>query len=226
LDAAETWPEILAVNVALYTGARRAALAQLRLRDYNQATRKLKFFEKGGKAIEKAVADELATVLDAAIAIGVYQSPDDYLIPSEGRRPADARGDRDDRFLWRIITRLGRDVGVKVHVHALRAAFATFYLENHPGDIVGLQNLMGHSSSEVTKVYLRKLDRQQAMEPVRGLSWRSVAPAGYAPVARFPQTAGKALSSSLAVGAGGFEPPSPDTPHGYRAGTQPAGGSA
>ena len=221
LDAAQTWPEILCVHLALYTGARRSALANLRLSNYNQATGKLTFFEKGSKSIEKAVADELREVLDAAIALGVFSSPDDYLIPSEGGRPVDAKGDRDDRVIWRIIKRLGDRAGVKVHVHALRAAFATFYLESHPGDLVGLKNLMGHSSSEVTNVYLRKLDRQLAMEPVRNLSWRSVAPSEYGTVSRFPQNAEKPYSSSVAMGAGGFEPPSGDDPHGDKAGRLP-----
>jgi hypothetical protein len=39
-----------------------------------------------------------------------------------------------------------------------------------------LQKLMGHESIEVTRLYLRKLDKQRAMEPVRGLSWAVPAP--------------------------------------------------
>lgn len=218
LDAAETWPEILAVHLGLYTGGRRSALSSLRLRHYNQATGKLKFYEKGGKAIEKAVPDELRELLDAAIAMGLYRTPDDYLIPSEGKT---LRAERDDRVIWRVVKRVAKRAGVPAHVHALRAAYATFYLEGHPGNIVGLQDLMGHSSSEVTKVYLRKRDRQAQMETVRDLSWRSVAPSEYGSLSNLPQIAEKSLASSLAVGAGGFEPPSGDNPHGERAGRLP-----
>ena len=223
LDAAESWPEILAVHIALYTGGRRSALSSLRLRHYNQATGKLKFYEKGGKAIEKAIPDELRELLAAAIALGLYTSPDDYLIPSEGKTSKD---ERDDRVIWRIVKRVANRAGVEAHVHALRAAFATFYLEGHPGNLVGLQDLMGHSSSEVTKVYLRKRDRQEQMETVRDLSWRSVAPAGYGTLATLPQIAEKSLASSLAVGAGGFEPPFSSNPHEHRAGSQPRAGQA
>lgn len=220
LAAAETWPEILAVHLALYTGARRSALSSLRLRDFNQTTGKLRFEEKGGKTIEKAVADELRVVLDAAVAMGVYTSPDDYLIPSKGPT---ANKERDDRIIWEIVKDIARRAGIVTHVHALRAAFATFYLEGHPGDLEGLQAQMGHTSLEVTKIYLRKLDRQVAMERVRDLSWASVAPTGYAGVVAFPQSAEKLLESRLAMGAGGFEPPSGESSGSMRPGRLPRG---
>ena len=41
----------------------------------------------------------------------------------------------------------------------------------HPGDVEALKELMGHRSIATTQVYLRKLDRQRAMERVRDLSW-------------------------------------------------------
>ena len=222
LAACETWPEILALHLALYTGGRRSALAALRLRDYNQTTRKIKFREKGSKNPEKAIPAELVQILDAAIAMGVYTTPNDYLIPPEGKLSEDKirRGeDRDDRVIWRIVKRVAGRARVQAHVHALRAAFATFYLETHHNDTVALQELMGHSSSEVTKVYLRKLDRQKAMERVRDLSWGSVAETGYATLSNLPQIADKRLSSSVAVGAGGFEPPYRDSLGTERGGT-------
>jgi site-specific recombinase XerD len=223
LEAAESWTEILALHLALYVGARRSALASLRLRDYSKAHGRLKFYEKGGKAISKPVPHELRKVLDAAVDMGVYTSPEDYLIPSEGKTHL---AERDDRIIWRVTKRVAKRAGVPAHVHALRAAFATFYLETHPGDLEGLRELLGHSSLEVTKVYLRKLDRQQAMERVRDLSWGSVAATGYATVSDFPQVAEKRLASSLGVGAGGFEPPYPPNPHQQTLDTQPAAGEA
>jgi hypothetical protein len=61
-------------------------------------------------------------------------------------------------------------------------------------------------SIATTQVYLRKLDRANAMERVRGLSW-SVAESDDSEVRETPQTAGERFASSSAVGAGGFEPP-------------------
>ncbi len=169
-EAAETWPERLAIGVLIYMGPRRRAVATLRLRDYDREQGMLRFKEKGGKTIWKPVPDELAELLDLAIADGVLVDPNDYLIPSEG--PLSRPGDRDDRVIWRLVKRIAGRAGVETHVHALRAAFAVFYLEQPGADIQALKDLMGHRSSTTTEVYLRRLDRQARMETVRTLSWK------------------------------------------------------
>lgn len=95
--------------------------------------------------------------------------PESYVIPMpRGQR---REGDRDDRIIWRTIKSLGERAGVEVHPHSLRAAFAVRFLETHPGEIEALQRLMGHSKMETTQIYLRRLDRERAMERVRDLSW-------------------------------------------------------
>lgn len=163
------WEETLAIHCLVYLGPRRKALATARRADYDPLERTLTFREKGGKTIRKPVPDELATVIESAIFEGTYTSPDDYLIPSkaEQRRV----GDRDDRVIWRIVKEVAERAGVTTHVHALRAAFAVHYLQSKPGELVGLQKLMGHRRIETTMVYLRRLDRHEAMESVRDLSW-------------------------------------------------------
>lgn len=93
---------------------------------------------------------------------------DPYLVPAEGGLVR--HGDRDDRVIWRLVKKVGDRAGIDIHVHALRAAFAVHYLETG-GDLVGLQELLGHASIETTRIYLRKLDKAKAMEPVRTLSW-------------------------------------------------------
>jgi hypothetical protein len=85
-----------------------------------------------------------------------------------------ALAERDDRVIWRVVTRVAERAGVRCHVHALRAAFATFYLEQNPEQIASLQMLMGHESIATTQVYLRKLNRREQMERVRDLSWNTV----------------------------------------------------
>jgi site-specific recombinase XerC len=82
-------------------------------------------------------------------------------------------GDRDDRIIWRTMKKLGERAGVDVHAHSLRAAFAVRFLESHPGEVEALQRLMGHSKMGMTQIYLRRFDREQAMERVRDLSWGS-----------------------------------------------------
>jgi site-specific recombinase XerD len=169
LAAAQGWPQKLAVAVVAYMGPRRRAAALLRLKDYDRARGRIRFYEKGGKVIWKPVPHELARMLDAAIADGAIADADDYLIPSSGTLVRN--GDRDDRVVWRLVKDAAARANVNAHVHSLRAAFAVFYLESHPGDIEGLKELMGHRSLATTQIYLRKLNRGQAMERVRDLNW-------------------------------------------------------
>ena len=124
-------------------------------------------------------------------------------MPPEG--PLVRAGDRDDRVIWRLVKKAADRAGVDCHVHALRAAFAVSYLEAG-GDLVGLQELMGHAWIETTRIYLRKLDKQRAMEPLRALSWGAVSGGNVVEVLT-SQIADSAYASSPGVGAGGFEPP-------------------
>ena len=198
------------INALAYLGSRRHAVAIVRLRDYDPDERTLTFHEKAGKTIRKPVPDRLADLIDAAVAAGVYESSDDYLIP--GRAVQRRKGDRDDRIIWRIVREVARDAGVTTHVHALRAAFAVRFLEMKRNDVVTLKELMGHARIETTLVYLRRLNRRQAMETVRDLTYdlsagqlrhTSVAPHDNC---RPPQIAAKTLESSCYTEKEGFEP--------------------
>ena len=208
LAAARTWTERLSVAIPVYSGARRSAIAQLRLGDYNQERGYLRFHEKGGKTVWKPVPNELRQMFDAMIAQGVISDPGDYLVPSEGGlvKP----GNRDSRVIWRAVKAVADRAGVDAHVHALRAAFATFYLETNTGDVEGLKEHMGHESIATTQTYLRRLDKQAAMERNRSMSWGVSLDNDL--LTAIPQRAGKRLESSLDMGAGGFEPPNSEPP--------------
>jgi integrase len=78
----ETWTERIALAVLAYMGPRRRACSRLRLSDYDRIGRRLRFCEKAGKTIWKPVPHPLARKLKAAIIAGVYETEDDYLIPS------------------------------------------------------------------------------------------------------------------------------------------------
>ncbi len=199
LAAAQDWTERLSIAIPAYLGPRRRATAHLRLRDYDQERKLLRFREKGGKTIWKPAPDELAELLDAAIADGAVREPDDYLIPPLA--PQRRKGERDDRIVWKAVRRVAGRIGIHAHVHALRAAFAVFYLEQNRGDTEALQALMGHRSISTTEVYLRKLDRATAMERVRGLSW-----ADNSESSENPQTAAIAFESFAEAEKEGFEP--------------------
>jgi integrase len=170
-DACESWTDLLCLATLAYLGPRRRAASNVRRRDVDLERGTIRFREKGGKVITKPIPNEFAELLRTAVAAGVIPSPASYVIPMpRGQR---REGDRDDRIIWRTVKKLGARAGVEVHPHSLRAAFAVKFLETHPGEVEALQRLMGHSKMETTQIYLRRLDRERAMERVRDLSWGS-----------------------------------------------------
>lgn len=201
LAEAQTWTERLAVAIPAFTGARRAAVAQLTLADYNQEAGHIRFREKGGKTTWKPVAFELIDLLDQAISQGAIVEPGDYLVPVPAGGELIRVGLRDDRVVWRAVKAVAERAGIQAHVHSLRAAFATNYLERSTGDVEALKELMGHESIATTQTYLRRLDKQAAMERVRGLSY-DAAQADNMEDALSGQIAGKTLESSTSNGGG------------------------
>ena len=175
---AECWTHRVCLMVLVYLGPRRRAVARLRRRDWDRRNQRMRFREKGDKTIWKRIPDALQAFLCEADAAGVWGKPTDFLVPPEfdahySRDVLDGRKDRDDRCIWRIVKDVGAEAGVETHVHALRAAFAVFYLKTNPGDIKGLQALLGHRNIATTAIYLRKLEAEQAMDRVRGLEWEA-----------------------------------------------------
>jgi integrase len=191
LNACQTWDEILCFAVLCYAGPRRTAAARVRRCDVSLERRTIRFSEKGGKVITKELADELAAIIRAADELGVWKAPSspEYLIPN--RRPAKNR-ERSPKVIYAIVKRVADRAGVDVHPHALRAAFAVQFHDQHPGHVTALKELLGHSRVETTYVYLRRVEKARAMEAVRDLSWRwsmfppseGMPPAGFEPALR------------------------------------------
>ena len=53
----------------------------------------------------------------------------------------------------KVINFYAKKAGMKCHPHALRHTFAYNYLEQHPGDIVGLKLILGHANLNTTAIY-------------------------------------------------------------------------
>lgn len=182
-DHVTSWAECAALFLVVYTGARRGAAARVRWGDVElDERREITFREKGGQTHRKPLPDELAAFLRAARDSGVIDtSPNAYIIPNLMPERVQ-RAERDDRIVWTLIRRIAKRAGIRDErgrgpaVHALRAAFATYYLEEHGGQIDELKELLGHKRIETTEVYLRRLDRARRMERVRGLSFGFGAP--------------------------------------------------
>ena len=168
--ACRDFQELLCLGAAGYLARRRTALANARRRDADLDKGYIRFTDKGGKVIEQPIPDEFLAVLREAEQHGVWNGPDDYLIPNR-RRATTNQKRRGSKVIYETVTKVGQRAGVRTHVHALRAAFAVHFLETHPGRIESLKELMGHDRIETTMVYLRRMNRARAMEDVRDLSW-------------------------------------------------------
>jgi integrase/recombinase XerD len=188
LAGCETWQEFLCIAVLIYLGARRNAVSQLRRRDVDLEAGTMRFREKGRKVIVKPIPYELLEVLRIAEQQHLWVSGEDYLVPN--RRPTMVRRqERANKVIYETVTKVARRVGVRTHVHALRAAFAVAFDEAHPKEVIALKELMGHARLEQTMVYLRRKNKAAAMEAVRDLSWGGfvlppqavVPPAGFEP---------------------------------------------
>lgn len=170
LEACNGWQETLCIATALYTGRRRSALNAARRRDVNLEAGTIRFRDKGDKIIVQPLPQEYADLITAADNDGVWHAPTDYLIPS--RRPSTVtRKLRKDSLIWDTVKIVAARAGVETHVHALRAAFAVAFDEQHPEKLLTLKDLMGHSRLESTQIYLRRRDKAKGMEAVRDLSW-------------------------------------------------------
>jgi len=189
LAGTEGWQEFLCLSVLAYTGVRRDSASRLRWRDVDLVEGLIAFREKGNKHSVKPMPWELLEILRAAVeSTEVPCGPADYVIPN--RRAATVRrAERSDKVIWETVVQVAERVGVKATTHALRRAFAVAFLESHPGALEALRILMNHSRVDTTQVYLRALDRSQAMEAVRDLSWgpgfesnREKAHTGFEPV--------------------------------------------
>jgi integrase len=191
LDACEDWQEFICLATAVYLGARRRALANVRRSDVDLVHGTVRFLEKGGKVVVKPLPDEYQEIIVEAERNGLWRAPEDWLIPN--RRPASVKGkERSDKIVWETVKRVAARAGVNSHVHALRAAFAVAFHEAHPDRTVALKDLMGHTRVEQTMVYLRRRNKAAGMEAIRDLSW------GVRPVSGFSSEALKAHT--------GFEP--------------------
>ena len=118
----------------------------------------------------KPLPYEFAAIIRAAEEHGLWQGPNDYLIPN--RRPTKS-AERSPKVIYAIVKRVAERARVDVHPHALRAAFAVHFHDQHPGHVTALKELLGHSRVETTYVYLRRVEKSRAMETVRDLSWGS-----------------------------------------------------
>ena len=83
--------------------------------------------------------------------------------PGTGPVFSGERGPLTENGIYKIVRKYGEAVGVKTFPHLLRHHCGEMYLQANPGDLVGLQALLGHSEVATTaRHYARK--RLSALE--------------------------------------------------------------
>jgi integrase len=170
LAACENYQELICVASAVYLGARRKALARVRWGDVDLVHGTIRFVEKGAKVNVLPLPLEYHNLLVVIQDEGFWSGPDAYLIPN--RRPASVRNvERSDKVIWNTVKVVAGRAGVRSTVHALRAAFAVQFDEQHPDQLYALKELMGHARLETTAMYLRRKDKEKAKGLNRDLSW-------------------------------------------------------
>lgn len=93
---------------------------------------------------------------------------DKNLLPAERFCTKTTRGIAQQIHIYSA--KAGLDV-TKFHPHAFRHYFAKQYLKSNPTDIIGLQNLLGHSSIETTAIYLQRSYEEQLNDFQKNVTW-------------------------------------------------------
>jgi hypothetical protein len=116
-----------------------------------------------------------------------------------------SKPERSNAVIWDAVKRVAKRAGVSAHVHSLRAAFAVLFDEAFPNQPFALKDLLGHERIETTMIYLRRKNRDKAMEVVRDLSWRALNEAEVPQAADNGVISHAASASLSALSEGGVE---------------------
>lgn len=169
------------LQMLLQTGMRLGECQALRWADVTLSERKGTVFIRAGKGnkartipLNKSVRTALveyaapllaceATAKDVAAAWPQQQQgADQPLWRSQKGRQLSPTG------MWRVFKRVLDDCAQRdlapsdATPHDLRHTFAHRYLEEHPGDLVGLARILGHESLDTTKIYTQPTVEQLA----------------------------------------------------------------
>lgn len=158
IDASQT-PFQRAVLMTLYaTGARRAEVAMLKVRDID--SRRMVVHIQGGKGRKDRDVMLSPRLLDALREYWRSRRPQVYLFPSSsGHRGLDQPV--SDKTIWNVCRAAARRAGLahkNIHPHTLRHCFATHLLEAG-ADLRTIQMLLGHRDLEETTIYLHLSSR-------------------------------------------------------------------
>jgi site-specific recombinase XerD len=161
------------VQVLLQTGMRLDECSQLTLDDIELGERSGRVTIRQGKGNKARVVPLNASARQALAEYVALRLNCDPTVKAVARAWPRRSSDTPSAFLWhsqkkgtlttsamrQMIDVLVRDAATRALVpaqtsaHTLRHTFARNYLAEHPGDIVGLASLLGHTSLDTTRIY-------------------------------------------------------------------------
>jgi integrase/recombinase XerD len=159
LDLHGTTRDLLVIHLMLTAGLRASEVISLTVQDIEITERKGIAVIRRAKGNKQRVVP-LGSRLRSLISEYLDQyKPSDQLILGQ-------RGPITQFALNKIVGKHAVKAGLKVHPHTLRHCYSFQYLLANPSDIVGLAQLLGHSSISTTQIYTqnRMEDLQERVE--------------------------------------------------------------
>jgi integrase/recombinase XerD len=157
------------VLLLLDTGIRASELCGMTIKDIDFRNRHIKVFGKGSKERSLPICARTGEMIWKYLSSRRDDRTNSPLFTTEDNHPLDRMG------LLHLLGRAGERAEVEdVHPHRFRHTFAVTFLRNG-GDAYALQEMLGHTSMEMVKIYLEiaqaDLDRNhRRASPVE--NWR------------------------------------------------------
>lgn len=161
--------DILILEILFGAGLRASEVINIRIKDIEISDRKGLMqirHSKGGKSREVPLNQRIRkSITEHKQDLQYFNNckPEDYLFQGQ-RKSADGQKRLNTPLaINKIVGVYAKKAGIKCSPHSLRHTFAYNYLKSNPGDIVGLQKILGHSNLNTTAIYTQhRLEDLQA----------------------------------------------------------------